>query len=165
MYTVSREEPGDRPRPPSYATEADQLTALLRHWAEDEHRTDGGPDKLIFPLEHAYSQASLSFDALKGADAARAAPLRAAAQAADCGLCRALLSIARSGSGSPWSTKGACRPHCRISPICASNGPRAARNSGRPCGFRRTNSPATCWPLGGSGPGGRPNRPVTPVSC
>ncbi len=98
IYTLSRQEPGDRPTPPSYATEADQLTALLRHWAEDEHRTDGGPDKLIFPLEHAYSQASLSFDALKGADAARAATLLAAAQAADCDLYLALLSIDESGS-------------------------------------------------------------------
>src|SRR5260370_40756885 len=98
MYTVSREEPGDRPRPPSYATEADQLTALLRHWAEDEHRTDGGPDKLIFPLEHAYSPATLSFDALKGADAASPATLLAAAQAADCDLYLALLSLAESRS-------------------------------------------------------------------
>jgi hypothetical protein len=65
IYTLSRQEPGDRPRPPSYATEAGQLTALLRHWGEDENRTDGRPDKLIFPLEHAYSQASLSFDAAR----------------------------------------------------------------------------------------------------
>ena len=98
IYTLSRQEPGDLPRPPSYAIEGEQLTALLRHWAEDEDRTDGRPDKLIFPLEHAYSQASLSFDALKGADAARAATLLAPAQAADCDLYLALLSLDESGS-------------------------------------------------------------------
>ena len=53
IYTLSRQEPGDRPSPPNYATEGDQLTALLRHWAEAEDRTQGRPDKLIFPLEHA----------------------------------------------------------------------------------------------------------------
>jgi DNA recombination-mediator protein A len=61
-------------------------------------RTDDRPDKLIFPLEHAYSQASLSFDALEGADAARAGVLVAAARAADCDLHLALLSIDESGS-------------------------------------------------------------------
>ena len=98
IYTLSRQEPGERPRPPSYANEGDQLTALLRHWAEDEDRAADRPDKLIFPLEHAYSQAGLSFDALKGADAARAATLLAATQAADCELHLALLSIDESGS-------------------------------------------------------------------
>jgi hypothetical protein len=98
IYTLSRREPGDPPRPPSYAIEGEQLTALLRHWAEDDDRTDGRPDKLIFPLEHAYSQASLSFAALKGADAARAATLLAAAQAADCDLYLALLSLDESRS-------------------------------------------------------------------
>jgi hypothetical protein len=43
-------------------------------------------------------QASLSFDALKGADAARAVTLLAAARAADCDLHLALLSIHESGS-------------------------------------------------------------------
>jgi hypothetical protein len=74
------------------------VTAFLRQWAEDEDRTDDRPDKLIFPLEHAYSQASLSFDALKGADAARAATLLAATRVADCDLYLALLSVDESGS-------------------------------------------------------------------
>jgi hypothetical protein len=74
------------------------LTALLRRWARDENRADGRPEKLIFPLERAYSEASLSFDALKGADAARATTLLAAAQLADCDLHLALLSIEESGS-------------------------------------------------------------------
>lgn len=98
IYTLSRQELGEQPVPPSYETEGDQLTALLRHWAQDEDRTQGRPDKLIFPLEHAYSQASLSFNALKGADAARAATLLAATQAADCDLYLALLSVDESGS-------------------------------------------------------------------
>jgi predicted 2-oxoglutarate/Fe(II)-dependent dioxygenase YbiX len=98
IYILSRREPGERPGPPSYETETEQLTGLLRRWAQDEEGTDDLPDKLIFPLDHAYSQASLSFDARKGADAARAATLVAAARAADCDLHLALLVIDESGS-------------------------------------------------------------------
>ncbi len=50
---------------PNYRAVEAQVADLLRGWtdAKDE------PDKLIVPLEHAYTPAELSFDALKGADA------------------------------------------------------------------------------------------------
>jgi|SRR5271166_515535 len=99
IYNLLRQGPGDQPKPPSYEAEREQLTKLLRQWTEDEDRSDDRPpDKLILPLEHAYTQASLSFEALKGADAARGATLLAAPHEAHCELHLALLSIEESGS-------------------------------------------------------------------
>jgi predicted 2-oxoglutarate/Fe(II)-dependent dioxygenase YbiX len=127
IYNLLRPERGEMPRPPSHEAERGRLSALLRQWAEaepedeDEDEDDDGFDdedefddedsaedqvanrkdrlkKLIYPLEHAYTPAGLSFEALKGADAARAATLSAAAQAAECDLHLALLSIEESGS-------------------------------------------------------------------
>ena len=67
------------------------------------------PEKLIYPLQHAYTPAELSFGALKGADAAAAAVLKGAAARSDCELHLALISIEESGIaehtgyyGSPW---------------------------------------------------------------
>jgi hypothetical protein len=71
-----------------------QVAALLRGWADAEDE----PDKLILPLEHAYTPAELSFDALKGADAGVASVLTEAAAAADCDLHLALASVGESGS-------------------------------------------------------------------
>jgi predicted 2-oxoglutarate/Fe(II)-dependent dioxygenase YbiX len=69
---------------------------------QDQDRQSQGrknrQNKLIYLLEHAYTPAGLSFEALKGADAARAATVLAAAQAAGCDLHLALLSIEETGS-------------------------------------------------------------------
>src|SRR5205814_2095368 len=67
---------------PDYRAEQERVAQLLRSWAgaADE------PDKLILPLEHAYSPAELSFGALKGADAGVASVLVGAAAEADCDL-------------------------------------------------------------------------------
>jgi hypothetical protein len=60
--------------------------------------SDGGtPEKLIYPLEHAYTPAELGFAALKGADAAVASVLVAASPQADCDLHLALLKVEESG--------------------------------------------------------------------
>jgi hypothetical protein len=79
---------------PDYRAEQGRMVDLLRCWvnAEDE------PDKLILPLEHVYTPAELSFDALKGADAGVASVLVKAAAEADCDLHLALVSIEESGS-------------------------------------------------------------------
>jgi hypothetical protein len=57
-------------------------------------------------LEHAYTQAELGFDTLKGADAAVAAVLSGAAEAAACDLHLALLTVEESGwaecAGGRW---------------------------------------------------------------
>src|SRR4029079_16076224 len=85
--------------PPSYGNQQARLTTLLQAWGADLGRsTTDAPEKLIFPLEHAYTSAELGFGALKGADAAAAAVLMAAAQAADCDLHLALIAIEESGS-------------------------------------------------------------------
>ena len=63
----------------------------------DDSLEDDRPEKLIYPLEHAYTPAELGFGALKGADAAVAGVLAAAARRADFALHLALVSIEESG--------------------------------------------------------------------
>jgi predicted 2-oxoglutarate/Fe(II)-dependent dioxygenase YbiX len=79
---------------PDYRTEQARVVEVLRNWASAEDE----PDKLVLPLEHAYTPAELSFSALKGADAGVASVLVAAAAEADCDLHLALVSIEESGS-------------------------------------------------------------------
>ncbi len=86
------------PQPPSYESEEARCAMVLRHWAERKGLPeDDSPEKLIYPLEHAYTSAELSFAALKGADAAVSAVLAAAAPPAGCDLHLALVSIEESG--------------------------------------------------------------------
>jgi len=79
---------------PDFRVQNGRLVELLHRWAgaADE------PDKLIVPLEHAYTPAELSFNALKGADAGVASVLVGAAAQAHCDLHLALVSIEESGS-------------------------------------------------------------------
>src|SRR5260221_694115 len=79
---------------PDYRAERGRVVELLSSWASAEDE----PDKLILPLEHAYTPAELSFSALKGADAGVASVLVNAAAEADCDLHLALVSIDESGS-------------------------------------------------------------------
>ena len=86
----------DKSRPltaPDYRSEQARVAEVLRTWASAEDE----PDKLILPLEHAYTPAELSFGALKGADAGVASVLVKAAAEADCDLHLALVSIEESG--------------------------------------------------------------------
>jgi predicted 2-oxoglutarate/Fe(II)-dependent dioxygenase YbiX len=105
VYNLLRRTPGEAPRPPGYEAEGARMAALLRQWESD----DDAPTKLIHPLEHAYTLTSLSFTALKGADAAKAAALVAAAQDAACELHLALLSIEESGSAEHTGGYGSYR--------------------------------------------------------
>jgi len=88
--------PGKRRRleAPDYRTEQARVSDLLRGWTSNPDE----PDKLILPLEHAYTPAELSFGALKGADAGVASVLAKAAEEAECDLHLALVSIEESGS-------------------------------------------------------------------
>jgi len=79
---------------PDYRTVEAHVADLLRGWVEAEDE----PDKLIVPMEHAYTPAELSFDVFKGADAGVASVLIKAAAEADCDLHLALVSIEESGS-------------------------------------------------------------------
>ena len=59
---------------------------------------DGPAQKLVYPLEHAYTQAELGFSALKGADAGVAQVLAAVAPQAGCTLHLALLTVTETGN-------------------------------------------------------------------
>lgn len=99
IYNLVREGKGAAPRPPGYERETARSAALLRDWAKRKASPeDGAPEKVVYPLEHAYSLAELDFAGLKGADAAAAALLRSAVPQADCDLHLALLSIEENGS-------------------------------------------------------------------
>src|SRR3954466_6291703 len=96
IYNLTRPGPVLLPEPPDYDRETARVAALLKDWAEtageleddeladdilaDDSLEDGRPEKLIYPLEHAYTPAELGFGALKGADAAVAGVLAAAAR-------------------------------------------------------------------------------------
>jgi predicted 2-oxoglutarate/Fe(II)-dependent dioxygenase YbiX len=82
------------PMPPDYHQEQSTVAALLRHWTGDlAAQVEGVPEKLIYLLQHAYTEAEVGFDALKNGDAAIADVLIAACQEADCELHLALVSI------------------------------------------------------------------------
>ena len=104
VYNLLRRDRGRKLEPPSYDAETARLAALLRKWGDGKTMPTGAepsdgdtPEKLVYPLEHAYTQAELGFAALKGADAAVAGVLAAAAPQADCELHLALLEVEESG--------------------------------------------------------------------
>lgn len=98
VYNLLRQSGSWLPKPPNYDAEQAGLAELLRQWsAAKQSADDPSPEKLVYPLEHAYTEAEISFDTLKGADAARANALIAAAEQAECDLHLALVSIEESG--------------------------------------------------------------------
>jgi hypothetical protein len=113
VYNLRRTGRGRLPRPPSYDKETAALGRLLRRWCEEPARPDEDqPIKLVYPLAHAYTPSELSFAALKGADAAAATVLTAAAGDAAYDLHVALLRIEESGaaeyngySGRRWRSR------------------------------------------------------------
>ena len=99
VYNLLRRGPGRLPEAPNYDNEQDSVAALLKEWAEAPRSPeDDEPEKLIYPLEHAYTPAELGFQALKGADAGIAQVVVAAAQRAGCDVHLALVTIEESGS-------------------------------------------------------------------
>ena len=89
--------PGDRKTPrraPDYSDQIQNITEQLIRWRDGEH----GPDKLVWLLEHDYSEAGLSWDVLKNADSALAGVLKKAAGQADCEIHAAILHIEEEGS-------------------------------------------------------------------
>ena len=111
VYNLVRHGRGRPPEPPSYEREQARIAAALQRWRKGKARPDdGSPEKLVYPLEHAYTPAELGFRVLKGADAAAASVLTAAAAQAGCNLHLALLTVEESGgaeySGSYGSRRG-----------------------------------------------------------
>ena len=102
VYNLLRRRRGRALQPPDYGGEQARVAALLRQWQP------GTPEKLVYPLEHAYTPAELGFPALKGADAAVAGVLTAVAPQADCDLHLALLTVEESGIAEYSDNYGRC---------------------------------------------------------
>ena len=79
--------------PPDYGEQIVSIAERLLAWQRD----DGAAEKIVWLLDHAYSEAGLSFETLKNADAARAQVLSAAADRADCELHAAIVHIEEHG--------------------------------------------------------------------
>ena len=100
----------DTPREaPDYAEQVEEIAKRLVAWRDAENAAD----KLVWLLEHEYSEAGLSFDALKNADAALAKALARAAERADCALYAAIVHIEEHGDATyegdylhGWDTDG-----------------------------------------------------------
>ncbi|WP_423924778.1 2OG-Fe(II) oxygenase [Candidatus Palauibacter sp.] len=110
VFNLCLRSPGETPPgAPDYAAIADRAAESLSVW-----RKKGATDKLVWVLDHQYSEEGLSFDALKGIDAARARVLSSAADRAGCELHAAVLHIEEyglpllevydGGWGSSWDT-------------------------------------------------------------
>jgi hypothetical protein len=98
VYNLIRHGRGPLPEPPDYDGQQRRIAALLQAWGEGRRSPgDDAPEKLIYPLEHAYTPAELGFATLKGADTAVAAVLIAAAHRSDSDLHLALLTVEESG--------------------------------------------------------------------
>jgi predicted 2-oxoglutarate/Fe(II)-dependent dioxygenase YbiX len=97
VYNLIRDGAMSPLSPPEHTAEVSAAAGLLRDWMATQ---DAGhaPDKLVYPLEHAYSIAELRFAALKNVDAAVAQVLAVAAAQTDCEVHLALLEITESGS-------------------------------------------------------------------
>ena len=88
--------PGDRDTPreaPDYSRQIAGIAQQLAAWS----RKEGTADKLVWLLDHEYSESGLSFAALKNADAAVAQVLTPAAERAGCELYAAIVHIEESG--------------------------------------------------------------------
>jgi hypothetical protein len=98
---------GDVPVEPSaeaarYLTE--HFTTRVSRWEGDDQEP---PNRLVYLLDHEYTQRGLSWDRLKGADAERAALLRAAAEDAGCEAVLALTEIKETWDTEPaWRGRG-----------------------------------------------------------
>ncbi|MEA2730703.1 MAG: hypothetical protein QOF70_5178 [Acetobacteraceae bacterium] len=99
VYNLVRRGSGRLPEVPDYDDEQETVVSLLKQWAEAPRCPEASePEKLIYPLEHAYTPAELGFQTLKGADAAIAPVVVAAAERAGCEVHLALVTIEESGS-------------------------------------------------------------------
>jgi predicted 2-oxoglutarate/Fe(II)-dependent dioxygenase YbiX len=109
-YNLVRAGKGRLPEPPDYEEQQAGIAALLRGWRDKgTHSEADVPEKLVYPLDHAYTPAELGFPALKGADAAAAGVLAAAAREAHCDLHLALLTVEESGAAEYADSYGSRR--------------------------------------------------------
>jgi predicted 2-oxoglutarate/Fe(II)-dependent dioxygenase YbiX len=96
VYNLLRRGKAQAPQPPNYTKEQEQIAGLLRDWRN--HHGEDAPEKLVYPLAHAYTAPEFGFSVLKGTDAAAAGVLAAAAGQADCALHLALVTLEEFGT-------------------------------------------------------------------
>jgi hypothetical protein len=85
------------------------LTAELANCLTEHFGDSHEPSRLVYLLDHEYTQHGLSWARLKGDDASRAAMVRAAAHAADCEVALALADIQETWSAyeaDSWERRG-----------------------------------------------------------
>ncbi len=117
IYNLTRMGEGPLPQAPDYGTEQARLAQLLGDWDQ----SGAAPDKLVYPLEHAYTEAEIGFAALKGKDAAVAQVLIPAVAAARCDLYLALISVSESGWADYTGRGGWRDPELEIGEVTASH--------------------------------------------
>ena len=78
---------------PDHTVEVESIVQHLIHWRDSEQPSD----KLVWLLEHDYSEAGLSFDTLKNTDDAWARALGMAADRAECEMYAAIVHIEEQG--------------------------------------------------------------------
>ncbi len=93
IYNLVQKKRKTRLNPPDHRHSIAEAAKLLAQWASGGQR----PDKIVHLLEHHYTQATLSFSTLKGADAALAQVLIPAAQQAGCAAHLGIVHIEESG--------------------------------------------------------------------
>lgn len=82
-------------------------TPLPPRWSQDRNAADRDPpERLVFLLDHRYTERGLDWQRLKGKDAARAAMLRAAAEQRDCAFALALAEVHETWSCFETRTQG-----------------------------------------------------------
>lgn len=90
--------PGDTDTPrhaPDHAAQTEAVAGCLDQW-----RDNGDQDKLVWLLDHDYSEAGLSFDTLKNTDDAVGRVLVGAANRADCAVHAAIVHVREEGEAS-----------------------------------------------------------------
>ena len=80
---------------PDYSDQVEDLARCLVDWQERGQ----APDKVVWLMDHEYSETGLSFDALKNTDVAVARVLKAAADLAECELHVAIVHVNEEGIG------------------------------------------------------------------
>ncbi len=94
VYNLSCKPKTKPPTTPDHRPMVESAAKIFKKWVA----SSGGPLKLIYLLEHHYTQAALSFGGLKNIDFTRAAVLREAAERARCMLHLGIVHVEESGT-------------------------------------------------------------------
>jgi 2OG-Fe(II) oxygenase superfamily len=99
-YNLLLSKSGSRLHPPASPAELDTLQARVREFFQRTNpprwpgaAPEGPPDRLVYLLDHQYTQRGLGWHQLKNADAVRVAALREVAERLDCDMALALADV------------------------------------------------------------------------